>query len=62
MTNVKMDDMLDEALVEVIRSQIGSRANRRLLARVDAFRIERALPDELRTLLGRVDQAERTGR
>lgn len=62
MANVKMDNMPEEALAQVIRSQIGSRANCRLLARVDMFRVEKELPDDLSALLGEIDRAERKGR
>ena len=62
MNNAKTNMMADKGLAQVIRSQIGSRANRRLLTGMEAFQADQALPDELRSLLGELDRAERTGR
>ena len=62
MTKAKTDGMADEALAQVIRTQIGSRANSRLLTRMGAFRAEQSLPDDLRSLLGELEHAERNAR
>jgi len=51
-----------KALGEVIRQQIGSDANRRLLARIGAFRADKDIPDGLRLLLAELDGAERSSR
>lgn len=47
-----------KALPELIRNEIGSETNRRFLSRMPAFRPDGDLPDELRALLGELDQAE----
>lgn len=62
MNNAKTNTMADEGLAQVIRSQIGSRANRRLLTGMEAFQAEQSLPDDLSSLLGKLDRAERSGR
>lgn len=58
MTQHKANIKGEKALSELIRKEIGSESNRRLLARLPAFKADGALPDRLIALLGEIDRAE----
>ena len=51
----------DTALSDLIRKELGSDGNRRLLARIPAFRADADLPERLLALLGELDAAEERG-
>lgn len=52
---------MEQALARVIRKGINTQANRRLLTRMPVFAAEQDLPDRMRHLLERLDEAEAFG-
>jgi len=51
------NDMADTS--RLIRREIGTEANARFLRRMPVFRADHDLPDDMREMLVRLDQAER---
>ncbi|MEO3997775.1 hypothetical protein [Mesorhizobium sp. CAU 1732] len=62
MSETKAKQMRERALTKVIRKEIGSDTNRRMLARIPAFKPTMDVPDEFVALLGELDRAERRNR
>lgn len=51
--------MREPELSTVIAKELGSETNRRFLNRMPGFKAETTLPNQLRTLLERLDEAEK---
>lgn len=58
MSETKVNMKREEELNELIRKEISSASNRRLLARMPAFRLDADMPETLSALLGELDRAE----
>jgi hypothetical protein len=54
----KRIEMREAELSTLIAKELGSETNRRFLNRMPGFRAEQALPQNLRSLLDRLDDAE----
>ena len=58
MSGMKANPKREDALDQLIRKEIGSANNRRLLGRMPAFKVDADMPDQFNDLLAELDRAE----
>ncbi|MEO3386877.1 hypothetical protein [Mesorhizobium sp. CAU 1741] len=58
MTEEKASMKRKGSLKDLVRKELGSDTNRRFLGRMKAFKLDGDIPDQFKSLLGELDQAE----